>query len=133
MSELDLEELSSLSMEIEKLRQTAHLLSHRVDTIQNALEQHSLPIEGFVVKVAATTKAKHVKAFLEELQLKEEGLTIGEFLKSLNKYLINNSLVDYNDLQIHMTPILQKVFQKPSGLKKVPYSLLLLALPKIFI
>ena len=44
-----------------------------------------------------------------------------------------NNLVDLNDLQIHMNPMLQLAFQKPLNIKKIPYGLLLNSLPQMFI
>jgi hypothetical protein len=125
-------ELNSLQTEIEHLSTTANLLGHRLDTMQSLLDQHTFQLEFHPIRVAPQAKAEKVRELLVAVDVAEEGLTLGQFLKSLNLYLVRNDLVDLNDLQIILSPLLAAAFQKPRGLKKVPYALLLATLPRIF-
>jgi hypothetical protein len=125
-------ELDTLSAQIEHLCQTAGFLSHRVDSMQRALDQESFQLENHPITVQPTAKAKHVEELLQALNLPQESLTLGKFLRALNLYLIHEDLVNLNDLQIHLNPLLSAAFQKPKSLKKIPYGLLLLSLPRMF-
>ncbi len=125
-------ELNSLHAEIENLSKTANFLSHRLDTMQTLLDQQTFQLESHPICVAPQAKAEKVRELLTAMNITEEGLTLGKFLKALNVYLIQNDLVDLNDLQILLSPLLAAAFQKPRGLKKVPYALLLSTLPRIF-
>jgi hypothetical protein len=127
------EDHKTLAKQIEDLCETSNLLSHRVDTMQRLLEMHEFNLETQIIKVGPFSKAKNVRKLLEALELSEEGLCVGDFLKALNRYLIQNELVDLNDLQIKMTPLLSSAFHKAVGMKKMPYALLLTALPKMFV
>ena len=125
-------ELNSLNAEIERLSTTANLLSHRLDTMQSLLDQHTFQLESHPIRVAPQAKAEKVRELLAAIDVTEEGLTLGKFLKALNLYIVRADLVDLNDLQIILSPLLAVAFQKPRGLKKVPYALLLATLPRIF-
>ena len=125
-------EIKSLHAEIENLSKTANFLSHRLDTMQTLLDQHTFQLESHPIRVAPQAKAEKVRELLAAINITEEGLTLGKFLKTLNVYLIQNDLVDLNDLQIILSPLLAAAFQKPRGLKKVPYALLLSTLPRMF-
>lgn len=125
-------ELASLSAQIEHLCETTGFLSHRVHTMERALEQETFQLDTHPIKVAPTAKAHHVEELLATLQLPQQDLTLGKFLRALNKYLVHEDLVDLNDLQIKLSPIITAAFQKPKGLKKVPYALLLMSLPRMF-
>jgi hypothetical protein len=125
-------ELASLSAQIEHLCETAGFLSHRVHTMERALEQETFQLDSHPIKVASTAKSKSVEDLLATLSLQQEDLTLGKFLRALNKYLIHEDLVDLNDLQIKLSPLIAAAFQKPKGLKKVPYALLLMSLPRMF-
>jgi hypothetical protein len=126
-------EIKTLEQHIQDLRERSHLLHHRLDTIQRLLDQKTFELDTLPIRVAPTTKEKHVRSFLQMLELEESGLLLGDFLRAMNKWLIQQELVDLNDLQIHLTPFLSCVFQKAPGLKKIPYALLLTALPKMFV
>jgi hypothetical protein len=127
------EDYKSLTSQIEDLCKSSDLLTHRLDTIQRLLDQQSFNLETQKIKVGPFAKAKNVRKLLDALQLNDEDLCVGDFLRALNCYLIHNDLVDLNDLQIKMTPLLSSAFQKAPGLKKIPYPLLLTALPKMFV
>ncbi len=130
--ELDDEDWMSLREHVETLSQTAGLLSYRLDSMQDALEQETFQLATHTIRVARTKSYEHVQAFLQELSLTEETLTVGRFLRALNRYLIQENCIDLNDLQIRLNPRLCAVFSKPPGLKKVPYALLLKNLPNLF-
>ena len=125
-------ELNSLHAEIERLSATANFLSHRLDTMQNLLDQQTFQLDSHPIRVAPQAKAEKVRELLTAINITEEGLTLGKFLKALNTYLVHNDLVDLNDLQILLSPLIAAAFQKPKGLKKVPYALLLSTLPRMF-
>ena len=125
--------IASLEEQIQLLKDQSNLLLHRLDTIQECLKQESFDLASQSIKVNPTSKATSIRKLLVTLDLDEKGLTIGKFLKALNIYLIHTNLVDLNDLQIHLNPILTSAFQKAPGLQKIPYGLLLSSLPKLFI
>lgn len=114
-----------------QLKHSADLLQHRVDTIEHLLD-HEPVFTEIPLRVAPKRTAQKVRDLLKEMNLEEKSLTLETFLRTLNKYLIHQELVDLNDLQIHLSPIVAAAFHKPIGLKKVPYALLLLALPSMF-
>lgn len=131
--ELDDEDWMSLREQVEHLSETAGLLSHRLDSMQQALEQETFQLATVPIRLTARNKSyEHLRAFLTELGLREENLTVGRFLRALNRYLIQENCIDLNDLQIRLNPRLCAVFSKPPGLKKVPYALLLKNLPNLF-
>jgi len=125
--------LQTLYSEIQELKQTSEFLLHRLDSIKQELDQNTFPLADHTIQIAPTKYAAHVRLLLITLGLEESTLTVGNFLKALNLYLIQNNLVDLNDLQILLNPLLKSAFQKPLGLKKVPYGILLNTLPKLFI
>lgn len=124
--------LTLLEKEIERLKTSADLLQHRLHTMQDALSQETFQLAPLPIQVLKSPYSKSVHQLLTEIGCQEEGLTVGTFLKALNIYLVRNDLVDLNDLQIIMTPLLSSAFQKAQGLPKYPYCLLLTALPKMF-
>ena len=125
-------ETSTLEADILHLRDTAHFLRHRLDSVQRLLDQETFELEKHPARVLPNRKGQQVRKLLQVLDLQEEGLTIGNFLRALNKYLVTSDLVDLNDLQIAMTPLLCSAFQKPAESRKLPYSYLLLSLPLMF-
>jgi hypothetical protein len=127
------EDLKSLHDHIEDMKKTANLLGHRLDSIQRLLEMEKFELHHLSIKVNPYGKPTSVHKLLNALELKEDGLILGEFLRALNRWLIQEDLVDLNDLEIHLNPLVASAFQKPPGLKKVPYALLLSSLPKMFI
>lgn len=128
-----LETLDNLEIQIQTLAKTAHFLNHRLDTIQSLLDQQCFDMEAVPLRIAPRAKAKQVRELLNALELQEDNLQLGTFLRALNKWLIQQELVDLNDLQIIVSPLIAAAFQKPSGVKKIPYALLLTALPKMFV
>jgi hypothetical protein len=123
---------TTLYEELQRLRTTSHLLSHRLHTLQTLLDEDRFELSEYPIRVKAGPLQSHVNTLLNALSLSEHELTLGTFLTALNQYLIHQELVDLNDLQIHMTPLLHAAFHKPLGLAKLPYPLLLLALPTMF-
>jgi hypothetical protein len=126
-------DISTLYEEIEELKKTSDFLLHRLDSMQRALQYETFELDTRPIQVAPTRHAKQVRLFLQVLGIKETSVTLGDFLRAFNVYLIQQDLVDLNDLQIYLNPSLYAAFQKPLGLKKVPYGLLLNSLPTMFI
>jgi len=134
MSSMSIEDdLKTLHDHIEDMKINANLLSHRLDSIQRLLEMEKFELHNLPIKVNPFEKPSQVYKLLDALELKEEGLILGQFLRSLNRWLIQEDLVDLNDLEIHLNPLVSAAFQKAPGLKKIPYALLLNSLPKMFI
>lgn len=126
------ETLNTLESQIQSLCETSNFLSHRLDTIQRLLDQETFELETQPIKVFPGQHTSAVRALLEALNLTDSNLKLGDFLRALNRYLIHNDLVDLNDLQIILSPLIASAFQKPPGLKKIPYPLLLTSLPRMF-
>lgn len=124
--------INTLESQIRTLCETSNFLSHRLDTIQRLLDQQTFELETQPIKVFPGQHTDAVKALLEALNLTDANLKLGDFLRALNRYLIHNDLVDLNDLQIILSPLIASAFQKAPGLKKIPYPLLLTALPRMF-
>lgn len=118
---------------IQGVNQSSIYLYHRLDTIQRLIDQDEFEFSEISLEVAPRAKAKNVRELIQAIGVDEEGLTVGKFLNALNTYLIHKDLVDLNDLQIILSPLLAAAFQKPMGLGKVPYPLLLKSLSKMFI
>ena len=128
-----MELLKSLHTEITLLKEQSGFLLHRLDSMQQCLQQDTFLLANHPIRIAPTSHAVHVQILLKALSLNESSLNIGTFLKALNKYLIHNELIDLNDLQIILNPLLSASFQKDNSLKKVPYSVLLNSLTVMFI
>jgi hypothetical protein len=126
-------DLITLEEHIEHMKTTSSFLAHRLDTIQRLLDQNTFELEKLQIKPNPSQKPNQVCKLLEALGVDQSNLVLGDFLRALNRYLIKEDLVDLNDLQIHLNPLLKAAFQKPEGLKKIPYALLLNSLPKMFI
>lgn len=129
----DLITLKSLEEQLLSFKDIANLALHRVDTINTLIEQEQFEFTDLKIRVAPRKRAAHVQKLLEEMELSEEGLTIGTFLKTLNTYLIKKNMIDLNDLQIVLNQTVAVAFHKPLALKKVPYALLLRSLPQMFV
>ena len=125
--------LSNLAIELQKLKDTSNLLSHRLNTLQTLLDQERFELSYYELKVRPSARAGKVRELLTSIGVQEEGLLMGDFLTALNKWLVGQGHVDLNDLQILMSPLLSSAFYKPAALKKMPYPLLLLALDKMFL
>jgi hypothetical protein len=124
--------ISQLAKDLETMRTTVNLLGHKLHTFQTLMEQDKFEYDDKPVTVIQSRRATSVRKLLAAMDLPEEGLTLGVFLRALNRHLIQEGCVDLNDLQILLTPLLCSAFHKAPGLKKVPYPLLLLALPQMF-
>ncbi len=124
---------ASLEELITTMAKQSDFLHHRLDSIQRLLDQETFEFSSRPLAISPFARANRVRELLEQLDVKEEGLTMELFLKALNRWLIRQDLVDLNDLQIILTPFVASVFQKPAGLKKIPYCLLLTSLPKLFV
>jgi hypothetical protein len=127
------EEKDTLLQQIEHLKVNGDLLQHRLDSIERLLDQQTFQLQNVKIRVAPLENANQVRELLKTLELEEDNLVLGDFLKALNRWLIKEDLVDLNDLQIYLSPLVAASFQKPIGLKKIPYALLLTALPKMFV
>jgi hypothetical protein len=122
------DEFNTLEEWLQTLKNSGDLAYHRLDSIERLLEQETFNSSKLFLK----PKTEKVTAFLLELGFTEENTTLEEFLKALNRWLINSELVDLNDLQILVTPQIEDLFEKTRGLQKAPYPLLLASLPHLF-
>ena len=73
-----------------------------------------------------------LRKLLSLLELDEKNLTMGNFLKKLNAYLIQNDFIDLNDLQIKTSPLLSLVFEIPTEKRKISYPFLLKQMKYLF-
>lgn len=126
-------DLITLEEHIEHMKTTSSFLAHRLDTIQRLLDQNTFELATLQIQLNPNEKPNQVRKLLKELSLDESTLVLGDFLRALNRYLIKEDLVDLNDLQIYLNPLIASAFQKPEGLKKVPYALLLNSLTRMFV
>jgi hypothetical protein len=126
------EEHRELAAQVEMLAHASNLLLHRLDTIERALDQNTFELDTLKVRVKDGPHAAATRSLLAALNLAEP-LLIGQFLRTLNRYLIHNDLVDLNDLEIHTTPLLKEAFVLQPTSTKIPYAKLLLSLPHMFV
>ena len=124
---------TTLEEELTRLRDTAHFLRHRLDTVQTLLDRETFELEKHPAQIQQGKKGQAARNLLEALTLQESNLTIGTFLKALNQYLVNHDLVDLNDLTIRPNPLVAKAFCLEHKTVSVPYSRLLLSLPALFL
>jgi len=120
---------AQLTEELLTIQRTTLTLDKHIASIQQLIDQETLNYETDPVKLAP---GRQIRLLLKELALEEEGITIGSFLKALNRYLVKHELVDYKTLQIQLSPVLRSACKIPVKLKTVPYSMILLALPCLF-
>jgi hypothetical protein len=125
-------EFQSLEGWIQTMKNSGDLLHHRLDSIERLLEQETFNFSKYVLKVSPIPPNEALNTLLKEMGIETRSFPLEEFLKALNRWLIQNELVDLNDLQIHLTPLLASAFQKSPELKKIPYPLLLISLPRMF-
>lgn len=125
-------EFQSLEGWIQTMKNNGDLLHHRLDSIERLLELETFNFSKHIIKVSPDNPNESLKTLLKEAGMQTESFTLEEFLKALNRWLIQNELVDLNDLQIHLTPLLASAFQKSVELKKIPYPILLTSLPRMF-
>lgn len=121
-------EFQSLEVWIQTMKTSGDLIHHRIDSIERLLEQETFNFSKLILKA----KTEKVTDFLLQIGI-NHSITLEEFLKALNRWLINSDLVDLNDLQIIVTPQIEATFEKTKGLQKVPYPFLLASLPQLFI
>lgn len=124
---------TTLEEELTRLRDTAHFLRHRLDTVQSLLDQETFELAHLPATLSAGSKGACARKLLDELGLSETDLTIGAFLKALNQYLVKQGLVDLNDLSIRLTPLLAKAFYLKTDTPTVPYTRILLGLAAVFV
>jgi hypothetical protein len=122
------DEFNTLEEWLQTLKKNGDLAYHRLDSIERLLEQETFNSSKLFLK----PKTEKVTAFLLEIGFTEENTTLEEFLKAMNRWLVNTELVDLNDLQILVTPQIEELFEKTRGLQKAPYPLLLASLPHLF-
>lgn len=118
---------------IETLMNSTNGFLHRLDSIERLMDQNKFDYETMKIKINQNANVEHVQTLVSLLSLDESKLTIGTFLRALNRYLIHNDLVDLNDLEIKITPLLHSAFYMTTAESKVPYMNLLLGLPKMFV
>lgn len=124
---------TTLEEELIRLRDTAHFLRHRLDTVQSLLDQETFELEKHPARIQPGKRGQAARSLLEALNLEESNLTIGLFLKALNQYLVNQGLVDLNDLTIRPNPLVAKAFCLEHKSETIPYSRILLSLPVLFL
>ena len=124
---------TTLEEELTRLRDTAHFLRHRLDTVQSLLDQETFELDKYPANIQQGKKGQAARNLLEALGIQEADLTIGTFLKALNQYLVGQDLVDLNDLTIRPNPLVAKAFCLEHKSGSVPYCRLLLSLPALFL
>jgi hypothetical protein len=125
-------DLGSLEGWIQNMKTKGDLLHHRLDSIERLLDQETFNFSKYILKVSSIEPNEALQQLLKEAGIQTETFTLEEFLKALNRWLVQSDLVDLNDLQIHLTPLLAAAFHKSIELKKIPYPLLLTSLPRMF-
>lgn len=111
------------------LQTQTDIMYHRLDTIQQLFETDQFDFDTKPVQ----PRTQAAKDLLECIGVQTVSLTLGNFLKALNQWLIHTERVDLNDLQILMSPLLAAAFELPSSLSKVPYPMFLMNLHKCFL
>lgn len=124
---------TTLEEELTRLRDTAHFLRHRLDTVQSLLDQETFELDKHPARIHPGKKGQAARNLLKALSIQETDLTIGSFLKALNQYLVTQDLVDLNDLTIRPSPLVAKAFSLEHKAGSVPYCRLLLSLPALFL
>jgi hypothetical protein len=124
---------TTLEDELTRLRDTAHFLRHRLDTVQTLLDQETFELDKHPARIYPGKKGLAARNLLEALHLQAQNLTIGAFLKALNQYLVGQDLVDLNNLSIRPNPLVAKAFCLEHKSGPVPYCRLLLSLPVLFL
>lgn len=124
---------TTLEEELTRLRDTAHFLRHRLDTVQSLLDQETFELDKHPAQLYSGKRGQAARSLIEALGVQETGLTIGTFLKALNQYLVGQDLVDLNDLSIRPNSLVAKAFALEHKDGPVPYCRLLLSLPALFL
>ena len=128
----DVEPTKTLEEQLLKLSDLVDVVSYRLDSMQRALHHNSFTLEHQPITIRDTESASSTRFLLETLKCPEENLTLGVFLKHLNTYLLHTELVDLNDLEIYLTPVLISGLHIDGTARKVPYASLLWHIPQVF-
>jgi hypothetical protein len=123
-------DISVLFTEINKIANTAEILQSRVDTIRNMIEQEEFSLQDHMIQPFGTN-LKAVCDLLFQINLSKDTFTVGEFLTSLNRWLVRTGQVDLNDLLIVPNEVTRNAFGI-SVPTKLAYAQLLFALPQMF-
>lgn len=124
-------QFSTLREAITHFQRTAKFLQERIDTIEWQLQEETFQAANVPLKIREKQR-ETARRFLETIDCEETDLTLGMFLKCLNRYLIANNCVDLNDLQIYTSPFLRSTLGLLPTMQKVPYPWLLAGLPVLF-
>lgn len=122
-----LETIEELVINLKKQSETMY---HRIDTIQQCFESEQFEYDSQPIQ----PRTQAAKDLLECIGIQSiDNLTLGEFLRALNQWLIHTERVDLNDLQILMSPLLAAAFELSPSLSKVSYPMFLVNLHKCFL
>ena len=80
--------LSQLTKDLEHMKHTVNLLSHKLHTFQALMDNDRFEFDDKPVTVIKSRRASSVRKLLAAMELQEEGLVLGAFLRALNRYLI---------------------------------------------
>ena len=122
-------QLETIEDLVVNLQKQTDIMYHRLDTIQQLFETDQFDFDTKPVK----PRTQAAKDLLDCIDVKTEDLTLGDFLRALNQWLIHTERVDLNDLQILMSPLLAAAFDLSPTLSKVPYPIFLMNLHKCFL
>ena len=122
-------QLETIEEIVINLKNQSETMYHRVDTIQQLFETDQFEFDTQPIQ----PRTHAAKDLLECMELSTDNLTLGDFLKALNQWLIHTDRVDLNDLQILMSPLLAAAFDLSTSLPKVPYPTFLMNLHKCFL
>lgn len=120
------ETIEELVVNLQKQTETMY---HRVDTIQHLFDTDQFEYDSQPIQ----PRTQAAKDLLDCMKVVQTDLTLGDFLKSLNQWLIHTDRIDLNDLQILMSPLLAAAFEIPTHSSKVPYPTFLINLHKCFL
>jgi hypothetical protein len=122
-------QLETIEELVINLKKQTEIMYHRVDTIQQLFTAEQFEYDTQPIQ----PRTQAAKDLLECMNLSPDNLTLGDFLKALNRWLIHTERVNLNDLQILMSPLLAAAFDLPTTLSKVPYPTFLINLHKCFL
>ena len=123
-------QLETMEELVVSLKNQSETMYHRIDTIQQCFTSEQFEYDAQPIQ-PRTQAAKDLLACLGVQST--DGLTLGQFLRTLNQWLIHTERVDLNDLQILMSPLLAAAFELPPTLQKVSYPMFLINLHKCFL
>jgi len=105
--------ISEIQDILSKILNTTNILKMRIDVLNNMLKEETLVFENNLIFSNPATEEVFKECNCES------ALSIGEFLKKFNKWLVISEQVDLNDLQIIPNELLKKTLGL-SG-KKINY------------